>query len=30
MSYTELHAGTLTPVKTIKCHQAFMDFVYEN
>ena len=30
MSYTELHTGTLTPVKTIKSHQEFMDFVDEN
>ena len=30
MSYTELHTGKLTPVKTIKSHQEFMDFVYEN
>ena len=30
MSYTELHAGKLTPVKTISNHQEFMDFVVEN
>ena len=30
MSNTELHTGTLTPVKTINSHQGFIDFVYEN
>ena len=30
MSSTELHTGTLIPVKTINSHQEFMDFVYEN
>ena len=30
MSSTELHTGTLTPVKTINSHQGFIDFVYEN
>ena len=30
MSYTELHTGTLTPVKTINNHQEFIDFVVEN
>ena len=30
MSSTELHTGTLTPVKTINSHQEFMDFVHEN
>ena len=30
MSSTELHTGTLIPVKTINSHQEFMDFVHEN
>ena len=30
MSSTELHTGTLTPLKTINSHQEFMDFVHEN
>lgn len=30
MSYTELHTGKLTPVKTINSHQEFVDFVHEN
>lgn len=30
MSSTELHTGTLTPVKTINSHQEFLDFVHEN
>ena len=30
MSSTELHTGTLTPVKTINSHQEFMDFVHEH
>lgn len=30
MSYTELHTGKLTPVKTINSHQEFIDFVVEN
>ncbi len=30
MSYTELHTGKLTPVKTINSHQEFLDFAHEN
>ena len=30
MSCTELHTGTLTPVKTINSHQEFVDFVHKN
>lgn len=30
MSYTELHTGKLTPVKTINTHQEFLDFAHEN
>ncbi|WP_334324370.1 hypothetical protein [Gilliamella apicola] len=30
MSCTELHTGTLTPVKTINSHQEFIDFAHEN
>lgn len=30
MSYTETHTGKLIPIKTISCHQEFINFVHEN